>query len=195
MWTRNTHRQPTPAGATLAALAALVTAGCASDPAPTHPLAPPLPAVPDSATPASPPPQASTPAPPPAAAATQVARRWLIAYHSRDYTDPGPDAWIDRVRGLVTDTLARRNERLRGRGGGGAWHQLVAGQCSTQARDITSVIPPEAPGTPALINVQLSGTLRTRCPAADTPTENHPVAATVLLRREHGRWKVHQKLY
>lgn len=204
MWTHDRPRTPRRLAARRAAAAGAVVAtlSCCAAPRPAAvdpPLAPPAPAS-SAAVPSGQP----QPAPSRTAAAgdedgddaaLDVARRWLVAYRSRDYTDPGPDAWIDRVRGLVTDAQARRNAALRGRSGGAEWRRTLAGHCHTTVHEVTAVVPPEAPGTATLVNAQLSGVLVTSCPVADTATTRVPVAATVLLRREQGHWRVDRKLY
>jgi hypothetical protein len=125
------------------------------------------------------------------------ARAWLQATQSVSYADPVPSAWIDRARPVITARLATEYDRYRNGGRGAAWPGFVDDQCVTTATDVDSTIPPEAPRSDTVVNVQLAGRLVTVCQRGD-PTA-HPAqdfAATLtLVRGGDGLWRVDQQIY
>ena len=154
------------------------------------------------AAPAAPPGQPSAPdqAPTVAAAGTDPqasAQAWLQATQSVSYADPVPSAWIDRARPVITARLAREYDRSRDGGRGAAWPSFVDNQCVTTATDIDSTIPPEAPRSDTVVNVQLAARLVTVCQRGDPAA--HPAedfAATLTLVRGGDRlWRVDQQIY
>lgn len=122
---------------------------------------------------------------------------WLRVTREVSYTDRSPTAWTGRARPVVTDRVADAYARLRDAGGGVDWSDFVTDQCVTAATGVDGVIPPEAPRTAALVNVQVAGQVITTCRRGD-PARHPPldVAATVtLLRGPDGRWRVDDQLY
>jgi hypothetical protein len=62
--------------------------------------------------------------------------------------------------------------------------------------NLGAVIPPEAPGTATAVNVQVTGTVVTRCAAGspDTPTESAS-ATLVVVPGPNGTWLVNQRMF
>lgn len=124
-----------------------------------------------------------------------TAAAWLRAYRGIGWTDPAPGSWVDRVRPYVGADLAAEYQRDREGSAGAGWTTFVADKCTSTARDVGGVIPPEAPHAPDSVYVQVSGTVVTEC-AAGTPPPHEPVAATVEVRRgTDGRWVVQRRLF
>ena len=99
------------------------------------------------------------PLPPPAAPGadpTQVAIAWLQAYRTLRYDEP-VDAWVDRVRPVVTPGLAATYEHGRAAGPGQDWQRWVARRCDGAVEDGVAIVAAEAPRTSDEVNVQVSG--------------------------------------
>ncbi|GGM67803.1 hypothetical protein GCM10012275_43010 [Longimycelium tulufanense] len=125
----------------------------------------------------------------------ETARRWLLAYRTRDWTDPGPAVWIDRTRPYVTGAFAAENEQARGGTRGAHWEEFVRRRCRTRVEKATGVIPPEAPRGDTGVYVQVSGIITTTCTAGE-PHPDEPTSATVsVLRGPDGRWRVNQRIH
>lgn len=144
--------------------------------------------------PVGPPPR--TPA---AAAATDpqaAAERWLIAYHSLSWSNGSPTAWIDQVKPYVTPSLDATDQQDANAGGGADWSEFVAKQCSSTVTTVGAVIPPEAPGTATAVNVQVIGTVLTRCASGSPDTTTEPASASVVVvPGPKGTWLVNQRLF
>ena len=134
--------------------------------------------------------------------ATAVA--WLQAFRDIAYTDPGPTAWIERVRPVVTDRLALTYDQARAGTVGADWASFVARHCTATVHDGYALVPDEAPRTRTTVSVQVVGTLQTRCASAGgnavgedaAPQPDEALAATLTLRlSNNGLWKVDQRLY
>jgi hypothetical protein len=141
--------------------------------------------------------QPTTPAGPnsPTGSPETVAKHWLLQYRSAAWTDPGPSAWIDRVRPYVTRSMNITNETLRGKPGGADWTTFVRLHCTSNVIDIAAIVPPESPGTATAANVQVSGTVRTSCAAGTTSAPTEITAMTlVVIATPHG-WRVDQRLF
>ena len=136
----------------------------------------------------------------PAVAATDPvasAMAWLGATRSVSYTDGSPSRWVDRARPVVTDRLAAEYELLRDGNVGADWPDFIAARCVGAVTDASGVIPPEAPRTDSVVNVQVVGRLTTTCrqggAAGRTPRD---LAATLtVLRTSSGVWLVDRQLY
>ena len=136
----------------------------------------------------------------PAVAATDPvasAVAWLQATRSVSYADGFPSDWVARARPVVTDHLAADYERRRDGNPGADWPDFVAAGCVSAVADASGVIPPEAPRTDSVVNVQVVGRLTTTCrqggAAGRTPRD---LAATLtLLRTSSGVWLVDRQLY
>lgn len=125
-----------------------------------------------------------------------AAAAWLRAYRGIGWTDPAPGSWVDRVRPYVGADLAAEYARDREGSAGAGWTTFVADKCTSTARDVGGVIPPEAPHAPDSVYVQVSGTVVTECAAGPPSTPTEPVAATVEARRgADGRWVVQRRLF
>jgi hypothetical protein len=175
----------------------LLLAGCASTPEHTTTAAPPR----DQATttetrdPQRGPTPPATPAPAADGSPVQAAKQWLVAYRSADWTDT-PSTWIDRVRPYVTDAMNTANNTLRNNTAGTDWATFVHNQCTSTVTDVDAVIPPESPGTDAIANVQVTGTITTTCRTGQAATPIEPTAATlVVVRQGDGTWRVDQRIY
>ena len=136
---------------------------------------------------------------PAVAAADPVASAvaWLQATRSVSYADGSPSGWVDRARPVVTDRLAADYERRRDGNAGADWPDFVAAGCVSAVTDASGVIPPEAPRTDSVVNVQVVGRLTTTCrqggAAGRAPQD---LAATLtLLRTSSGVWLVDRQLY
>ena len=136
---------------------------------------------------------------PAVAAADPVASAvaWLQATRSVSYADGSPSGWVARARPVVTDRLAADYERRRDGNAGADWPDFVAAGCVSVVTDASGVIPPEAPRTDSVVNVQVAGRLTTTCRqggAAGRPPQD--LAATLtLLRTSSGVWLVDRQLY
>lgn len=123
---------------------------------------------------------------------------WLAALRTVRFDDPAPTAWIDRVRPVVTAELAAGYERLRDGSTGADWTSFVEQGCVADVGDLDGVVPRGAPRTQTTVNVQVVGTLQTRCTDQDGAAA-HPdeqLAATIVLRRATGGvWLVDERLY
>ena len=124
----------------------------------------------------------------PAVAADPVASAvaWLQATRSVSYADGSPSGWVARARPVVTDRLAADYERLRDGNGGADWPDFVAAGCVGVVTDASGVIPPEAPRTDSVVNVQLVGRLTTTCRhggAAGRPPQNLAHRQRCMARR------------
>ena len=122
---------------------------------------------------------------------------WLQAARSVSYADGSPSGWVDRARPVVTDNLAADYERRRDGNAGADWPDFVAAGCVSVVIDASGVIPPEAPRTDSVVNVQVVGRLITNCrhggAAGRAPQD---LAATLtLLRIASGTWLVDRQLY
>lgn len=122
---------------------------------------------------------------------------WLGATRSVSYADGSLSGWVDRARPVVTDRLAAEYERRRGGNAGADWPDFVAAGCVSVVADASGVIPPEAPRTDRVVNVQVVGRLTTTCrrggAAGRAPQD---LAATLtLLRTASGVWIVDRQLY
>ena len=143
---------------------------------------------------------AQTVSPPagPAPDPLMTARLWLEASRTVSYTDASPVTWTERVAPVLVGAAAQENRATAQNPATGAgWEQLVAGRCSTTVRDIGAVIPPEAPRTDQQVYVQVTGTVRTGCEAADgleAPPE-HTAATVALTIGPDGLWRVSERLY
>lgn len=127
----------------------------------------------------------------------ETAELWLQGYRSAAYTDPAATSWYDRTLPLLTEPL-KTEENQPGQGTpGAAWDEFVADRCSSEVRDLGGVIPPEAPRTEAIINVQVAGVVHTECARRDAITPpDEPIAATLELRRTpDNTWQVSRRLY
>jgi hypothetical protein len=145
---------------------------------------------------------------PPATAATgspgsdlpQAAAAWLQAHRTLRHDEP-VDAWMDRMRPVVTPALAATYEHGRAAGPGLDWQQWVAQRCDAAVEDAVAIVPAEAPRTSDEVNVQVSGTLRTSCARTD-PRPGQPapgdeaLAATPVVDRGADRlWRVSSRLF
>jgi hypothetical protein len=122
---------------------------------------------------------------------------WLGATRSISYADGSASSWVDRAGPVVTDRLAAEYELLRDGNAGAGWPDFVAAGCVSVVTDAAGVIPPEAPHTDSMVNVQVVGRLATTCRqdgAAGHPPQD--LAATLtLLRTASGVWLVDRQLY
>lgn len=140
--------------------------------------------------------EATTPADVPSADTPQsVASHWLSAYRSAAWTDPGPAAWVDRVRPYVTASMNRRNETLRGQPGGADWATFVRLRCTSTVADVAAIVPPESPGTATAANVQVSGSVHTTCAAGPAPAHTETAAMTLTVVKAPRGWRVDQRLF
>lgn len=129
-----------------------------------------------------------------AATPEAAALAWLDAAHTLAWTDPGPDAWIDRTLPVLTGQARVEAQAARGGSGGSDWQTLRSGHCDQKVTASGSIIPPEAPRTSDTAWVQLEGTLATRCATGNVPPSD--LAATVLVERgDDGLWRVAERMF
>jgi hypothetical protein len=122
---------------------------------------------------------------------------WLGATRSVSYAGGSASGWVDRARPVVTDRLAAEYERRRDGTAGADWPDFVAAGCVSAVTDTAGVIPPEAPRTDSVVNVQVVGRLTTTCRQGGTaghPPQELAVTLT-LLRTSSGVWLVDRQLY
>jgi hypothetical protein len=136
----------------------------------------------------------------PAVAATDPvvsAVAWLQATRSVSYADGSPSGWVDRARSVVTNRLAAEYEMLRDGNAGADWPDFVAAGCVSVVTDASGVVPPEAPRTDSVVNVQVVGRLSTTCRqgGAAGRTRQDLAATLTLLRTSSGVWLVDRQLY
>lgn len=134
----------------------------------------------------------------PSADPIATAENWLKAYRTVGYRDPSPTSWAQRVAPLLAEPARSQIARQAASSTGGAsWERFTAGRCETRVSGLGAVIPPEAPRTPVMVYVQVTGTVETSCRtgAADQPDE--PFSATLELQHDPGqdRWQVARRLY
>jgi hypothetical protein len=122
---------------------------------------------------------------------------WLGATRSVSYADGSPSGWVDRARPVVTDRLAAEYERRRDGNAGADWPDFVAAGCVSVVTDASGVIPPEAPHTETVVNVQVAGRLTTTCRhgGAGGRAPQDLAATLTLLRTSSGVWLVDRQLY
>jgi hypothetical protein len=149
----------------------------------------------------APAPAAQVPAAPetavPSTDPVQSAAAWLRAYRSLAYSDPGPATWVDRVTPVVTSRLAERYQTYRGGTAGADWAEYVNRMCVTTVDDAGGVVPDEAPRTDTSVNVQVGGTVTTRCADGKVPPRpDESAGMTVELELgDDGLWRVDKRLY
>jgi hypothetical protein len=141
------------------------------------------------------PPAPDTPAPAvPGGDPVLAAQEWLRAFRTVAYTDPAATSWAERVRPVVIEELAQEVSALEDADGGVAWVDFVARQCRSATRDVSAVVPEEAPRAASNAFVQVSGEVVTDC--AGEPEQVEPVAATVEVQRgPDGLWRVAKRLF
>ena len=122
---------------------------------------------------------------------------WLQATRSVSYADGSPSGWVARARPVVTDRLAADYQRRRDGNAGADWPDFVAAGCVSVVTDASGVIPPEAPRTDSVVNVQVVGRLTTTCRQGGAAgREPQDLAATLtLLRTSSGVWLVDRQPY
>lgn len=118
-----------------------------------------------------------------------VTIRWLAAYRTATWTDPGPAAWIDRVRPYVTDAMHTRNTSLHDGNAGIDWADFVDQHCESTVSDLAAVVPAEAPGTATAANVLVTGTVNTTCTAGAARPVEQATATLVVIATSTG-WRV-----
>ncbi len=124
-----------------------------------------------------------------------AAQEWLRAFRTVAYTDPSATTWTERVRPVVTEELAEQVRTLEGASGGTAWTDFVARRCRSSTRNVSAVVPGEAPRAPSSAFVQVSGDVVTDC-VGEAPGAVEPVEATVEVQRgPDGLWRVARRLF
>lgn len=141
------------------------------------------------------PPSSATPVPAvPGADPVLAAQEWIRTFRTVAYTDPAATTWTERVRPVVTEELAQEVRALEAADGGAAWVDFVARRCRSATRDVSAVVPGEAPRAASSAFVQVSGEVVTDCAGATGQVE--PVAATVEVQRgSDGLWRVAKRLF
>lgn len=127
----------------------------------------------------------------------ETAELWLRGFRTVAFTDPKPTSWADRIQPLLTETMKAQMGQPGEESAGAGWEEFVTNRCSSEVRDLGGVIPPEAPSTDDVVNVQIAGVVHTECAHRGglTPPDE-PVAATLELHRAADmRWQVSRRLY
>jgi hypothetical protein len=121
---------------------------------------------------------------------------WLGATRSISFADGSASGWVDRAGPVVTDRLAADYERRRDGTAGADWPDFVAAGCVSVVTDASGVIPPEAPRTDSMVNVQVVGRLATTCRRGGAGHPAQDLAVTLTLLRTSSRvWLVDRQLY
>lgn len=127
--------------------------------------------------------------------AREAAQEWMIRYWTRDWRDRSPAAWVDRVRPYVSDAQHARDEELREGTIGIDWAEFVEHRCHSEVDDVTATVPPEAPGTPDLVNVQVTARIHTGCAEGGTRSAEYMAATLVVTRSSDGTFRVDQRVF
>lgn len=127
--------------------------------------------------------------------AQAVAQQWLVATRSTSFKDKA-NSWVARAMPYVTGKLRADYVSLAAdaSGGGATWDLFVKDGCTTRVAGVGSVIPPEAPASPSVVYISVTGALVTSC-ITDQDPSTQPAAALVELVKVRGQWLVSSRIY
>lgn len=102
--------------------------------------------------------------------------------------DRSPGEWTVRVHPLVTGSEARAEAAQRAARGGSTWAQIQSGRCVTGLRDLTALMPSDAPSGPDTHVVYVAARVALSCRTGTVYLSDFATQLTV--QRVANRWLV-----